>query len=45
MKYMFRRCYDITSIDVSKFDTRNVTDMQYMFADCESLNFLNLFEF
>ena len=33
-KYMFSECGSITSLDLSNFDTRNVTDMGAMFFDC-----------
>ena len=43
--FMFGRCYDITEIDLSYFDTSNVEDMSYMFYYCNSLTSLNLSSF
>ena len=42
----FRRLFDnfknITSLDLSSFETKNVTNMEYMFAQCSSLESLDL---
>ena len=38
---MFRECSDIIEIDLSNFNTSNVTIMQSMFRDCSSLTSLN----
>ena len=35
MNSMFRRCNALKSLDVSRFDTRNVTNMSYMFGGCD----------
>ena len=40
--YMFRGCYNITSIDLSSFDSSNVTSMKYMFGKCANLETINL---
>lgn len=32
MKYMFDVCKNLTSLDVSSFNTSKVTNMDYMFA-------------
>ena len=37
MEYMFSGCEALTSLDVSKFNTRKVTNMSYMFYFCTSL--------
>lgn len=37
MNYMFSSCYNLTSIDISNFDTSNVTTMRYMFSGCYKL--------
>ena len=42
--YMFYNCKNIIDIDFSKFDTKNVIDMKYMFG-CISLKTLNLSSF
>ena len=42
---MFRYCSDITQIDMSNFDTSEVTDMNSIFAECVSLTSLNLSNF
>ena len=34
---MFSRCESLTNIDLSNFNTQNVTDMSDMFWGCESL--------
>lgn len=45
MNSMFSGCSALEELDVSKFDTRNVTAMSYMFADCSALEELNLTNF
>ncbi len=42
---MFDYCYDLTSLDLSNFNTSNVTDMSAMFSDCHSLTSLDLSSF
>ena len=42
---MFYQCSDITEIDLSNFDTSNVTDMNNMFYNCSLLSSLNLSNF
>ena len=42
---MFNACSSLTTLDVSNFNTSNVTDMSSMFADCQSLTTLNLSNF
>ena len=39
---MFKGCYDINEMDLSKFDTSDVDDMNYMFDYCSSLTSINL---
>ena len=41
----FYNCSALTLIDLSSFNTSNVTNMQYMFNHCESLTSLNLSNF
>ena len=36
---MFFNCYSLTSLNLSNFNTQNVTDMSYMFYNCNSLIF------
>ena len=43
--FMFYNCKNITNIDLSNFNTKNVTNMQGMFAGCKSLKNLNLSNF
>ena len=43
--YMFCGCENITEINLSFFNTQNVTDMKYMFYQCSSLTILNLSSF
>ena len=40
--YMFCACTNLTSIDLSGFDTSQVTNMMGMFEDCEKLTSLDL---
>ena len=42
MYYMFYRCNSLTSLDVSNWNTNNVTDMSYMFNYCRDLTSLNV---
>ena len=42
---MFGRCINIESIDLSSFDTSNVTDMFAMFANCWKLQKINFNNF
>ena len=35
----------VTSLDLSRFNTKNVEDMSYMFDDCKNLKYLNLENF
>ena len=37
MEGMFQNCKALTSLDLSSFDTSNVTNMNEMFANCSSL--------
>ena len=39
---MFQGCSALTSVDLSKFNTANVIDMQYMFDGCKSLASLDV---
>ncbi|MBQ1629060.1 MAG: BspA family leucine-rich repeat surface protein, partial [Treponema sp.] len=45
MSYMFGDCTDLTSLDVSKFDTSKVTDMYNMFGGCKALISLDVSKF
>ena len=42
---MFYECSNITEIDLSHFDSSNVTEMVFMFGNCSSLQYLNLSNF
>lgn len=42
---MFRYCYDLTSIDMSGFDTSSATNISYMFESCQKLASLDLSNF
>ena len=35
--FMFANCFAITSLDLSNFNTENVVQMSYMFAQCKLL--------
>ena len=42
---MFSYCETLTSLDLSNFDTKGVTDMNSMFSFCSSLKYLNIDNF
>lgn len=42
MNRMFFCCPSLKSLDLSTFDTANVTDMSQMFFSCDSLTSLNV---
>ena len=42
---MFSSCSALTTLDVSNFDTKNVTDMSYMFYNCPALTPLDVSKF
>ena len=43
--YLFYGCSDITEIDLSHFDSSEVTDMGWMFRNCTSLTSINFTNF
>ena len=45
MDSMFCDCSDLTTLDLSSFDTQKVTDMSHMFHDCSDLITLDLSSF
>ena len=45
MNYMFYCCENLTELDLSSFDTGNVTNMSYMFDCCNNLTELDLSSF
>ena len=45
MNGMFSNCSSLTSLDLSSFDTSNVTDMSNIFSNCSSLINLDLSDF
>ena len=45
MNHMFFGCYSLTSLDVSNFNTQNVTKMGSMFVDCSGLTSLDVSHF
>ena len=42
MQNMFNGCQSLTSLDVSNFDTSNVTNMSHMFYNCNKLTSLDV---
>lgn len=42
---MFHNCKNLISLDLSNFDTSNVTRGDYLFSGCSSLTLLNLSNF
>ena len=45
MNNMFEECLDLTTLDLRKFNTSNVTDMSEMFFNCEKLKSIDLSSF
>ena len=45
MEYMFRQCSSLTSLDITNFDTRQVTSMNYMFYQSTKITSLDLSNF
>ena len=45
MDYMFHECSNITNIDLSSFNTQNVTNMYCMFHNCSNLTNIDLSSF
>ena len=45
MRLMFNNCNSLISLDVSKFDTKNVQDMDSMFCNCQSIRNLDVSKF
>ena len=45
MEGMFSNCYKFTTLDLSHFDTSNVTNMEFMFNNCFALSSLNISSF
>jgi len=45
MSCMFWDCSSLTTLDLSNFDTSEVTNMQSMFSHCSSLTNLDLSNF
>ena len=45
MNHMFNNCYNLKNINLSKFDTAKVTEMQAMFQRCTELTNLDLTSF
>ena len=42
---MFQDCYNLKSLDLTKFDTKNVSSMYFMFYNCPNLTSLDLTDF
>ena len=45
MGSMFQGCYNLKSLDLTKFDTKNVSSMYFMFYNCPNLTSLDLTNF
>ena len=45
MDHMFYNCSSLASLDLSNFNTNNITNMECMFCNCSSLTSLNLSNF
>ena len=45
MKGMFGACNELEYLDLSNFNTANVTNMECMFCECNNLKYLNLLNF
>ena len=42
---MFENCYELTSIDLSNFDTRNILSFQDIFRNNKKLNYVDISSF
>ena len=42
MTAMFQECYELEYLDLTNFNTSNVTDMSGMFNECNKLKYLNV---
>ena len=42
VSYMFQNCQELTSLEISKFDTSKVTDMNSIFKGCKNIKELDL---
>ena len=40
MKAMFQECHELGYLDLTNFDTHNVTDMGWMFNKCHILKYI-----
>lgn len=45
MSHIFYRCFEVTNLNLSNFNTVNVTDMNSMFEGCNTLLNINLSSF
>ena len=45
MQNMFQLCKELISLDLSNYNTSNVTNMSNIFDDCEKLEYLNIINF
>ena len=45
MEYLFNGCVNLTSIDLSNFNTKNVKYMECMFNGCKNLKYLDISHF
>ena len=45
INHLFSECHNIIAIDLSKYNTHNVTNMKSLFHNCKSLTHLNLSNF
>lgn len=39
---MFYGCINLTTLDLTNWDTSSVTDMSYMFSNCSNLSYINM---
>ena len=42
---MFSECNNLTNINLSNFDTKNIINMGSMFRNCNNLNNIDIFHF
>ena len=42
MNHMFKYCYNLTNLDLSSFDTRNVINVSGMFADFYEIKLIKI---
>ena len=42
MRAMFQQCFEIKNLNLSSFNTSNVTDLSLMFQECFNLRYVDI---